>query len=263
MENCLDNETTWNCTICNVVVASKQNLENHILFAHDGKTPAFKCSICDKTFDSENTLKEHLISIDCEEVSLNDLLQFESRNPTVSVHDGKKLPQKIGFESNENVSIIEKNTLSDPNVKEQMNNDILNHKNSRFCIENSVIPIYEKERSIEISENPKNGQFVHERKKLLSDSMLNDCEEIVFEISKNALYLNEEIASSKDTKFITKKSKRVSQELHRPLRNREFIGNTNFVPKNRLCNDIVAKPIFSTLESSNDNQIVYSWVIVI
>ena len=52
----------FNCAICDVEVASEQNLENHIQFFHDGKMP-FKCPICDAGFASESVLKNHLASI--------------------------------------------------------------------------------------------------------------------------------------------------------------------------------------------------------
>ena len=87
-----DSETeTLNCAICNVEVTSEQNLENHILFDHDGKMP-FKCSICNGAFASENVLKEHLVSVDCEELNLTDVLDFENRNSNLPLHEDNNKP---------------------------------------------------------------------------------------------------------------------------------------------------------------------------
>jgi hypothetical protein len=82
---------TLNCAICNVEVTSEQNLENHILFDHEGKMP-FMCSICNGAFASENVLKEHLVSVDCEELNLTDVLDFENRKSTLPLHEDNDKP---------------------------------------------------------------------------------------------------------------------------------------------------------------------------
>ena len=90
-----------NCPICDIEVASEQNLENHIQFVHDGKMP-IKCPICDEGFASDSILKDHLASIDCEEVNLRDVLEFENKVATLSADEGTE-PQKsaILFNSKE------------------------------------------------------------------------------------------------------------------------------------------------------------------
>ena len=52
MEGVLEKDNL-NCPICDIEVASEQNLENHIQFFHDGKMP-FKCPIFDAGFASES-----------------------------------------------------------------------------------------------------------------------------------------------------------------------------------------------------------------
>ena len=61
-----------NCAVCDIEVASQQNLENHIQFIHDGKMPV-KCPICDTGFASESVLKDHLAAIDCKELNIEDV----------------------------------------------------------------------------------------------------------------------------------------------------------------------------------------------
>ena len=100
MEGVLEKDNL-NCPICDIEVASEQNLENHIQFVHDGKMPV-KCPICDEGFASESLLKDHLVSIDCEELNLRDVLDFGNKVATLSA-DEETEPQKsvILFNSKE------------------------------------------------------------------------------------------------------------------------------------------------------------------
>ena len=61
-----------------------------------------KCPICDEGFASDSILKDHLASIDCEEVNLRDVLEFENKVATLSADEGTE-PQKsaILFNSKE------------------------------------------------------------------------------------------------------------------------------------------------------------------
>ena len=99
MESGLENDYI-NCPICDIEVASEQNLENHIQFVHDGKMP-FKCPICDVGFASESLLKDHLASIDCEELDLKDVLDFENKDATLSSDEKTEQNSVILFNSKE------------------------------------------------------------------------------------------------------------------------------------------------------------------
>ena len=99
MESGLENDYI-NCPICDIEVASEQNLENHIQFVHDGKMP-FKCPICDAGFASESLLKDHLALIDCEELDLKDVLDFENKDATLSSDEKTEQNSVILFNSKE------------------------------------------------------------------------------------------------------------------------------------------------------------------
>ena len=180
-----DSETeTLNCAICNVEVTSEQNLENHILFDHEGKMP-FKCSICNGAFASENVLKEHLVSVDCEELNLTDVLDFENRNSTLPRHEDNDKPLEScttplfrdkDFEDVKDALFVheEKKPLNTKfNCKdsgfENRNVPLLDHEGKK-ALENSI-PAFSS-----VDENFKNGKttlLVHEVKKPLQNATSN------------------------------------------------------------------------------------------
>ena len=182
-----DSETeTLNCAICNVEVTSEQNLENHILFDHDGKMP-FNCSICNGAFASENVLKEHLVSVDCEELNLTDVLDFENRNSNLPLHEDNNKPVESftaahfrdkDFENVKNALLVheEKKPLS--------SNTTFNSKDSGFENRKVALLDHEEKKAFEnslpafspINENFKNGKttlLVHEVKKPLQSTTSN------------------------------------------------------------------------------------------
>ena len=182
-----DSETeTLNCAICNVEVTSEQNLENHILFDHEGKMP-FKCSICNGAFASENVLKEHLVSVDCEELNLTDVLDFENRNSTLPRHEDNDKPLEScttplfrdkDFENVKNALLVheEKKPLS--------SNTTFNCKDSGFESRKVALLDHEEKKALKnsipafssVDENFKNGKttlLVHEVKKPLQNTTSN------------------------------------------------------------------------------------------
>ena len=183
-----DSETeTLNCAICNVEVTSEQNLENHILFDHDGKMP-FKCSICNGAFASENVLKKHLVSVDCEELNLTDVLDFENRNSNLTLHEDNNKPVESftaahfrdkDFENVKNALLVhkEKKPLSSNTTFNSKDSGfenrkvaLLDHEEKRKAFENSL-PAFSS-----INENFKNGKttlLVHEVKKPLQSTTSN------------------------------------------------------------------------------------------
>ena len=50
------------CNICDASFYSKQSLNNHIKFVHEGKKP-FKCNLCDASFPYKNALNGHIASV--------------------------------------------------------------------------------------------------------------------------------------------------------------------------------------------------------
>ena len=182
-----DSETeTLNCAICNVEVTSEQNLENHILFDHEGKMP-FKCSICNGAFASENVLKEHLVSVDCEELNLTDVLDFENRNSTLPRHEDNDKPLEScttplfrdkDFESVKNALLVHEEN------KPLSSNTTFNCKDSGFESRKVALLDHEEKKALKnsipafssVDENFKNGKttlLVHEVKKPLQNTTSN------------------------------------------------------------------------------------------
>ena len=175
---------TLNCAICNVEVTSEQNLENHILFDHEGKMP-FMCSICNGAFASENVLKEHLVSVDCEELNLTDVLDFENRKSTLPLHEDNDKPVESftttyfrdkDFENVKYASLVheEKKPLNTKfNCKDSgfgnRNVPLLDHEEKK-ALKNSI-PAFSS-----VDENFKNGKttlLFHEVKKPLQNTTSN------------------------------------------------------------------------------------------
>ena len=60
-----------------------------------------KCPICDEGFASDSILKDHLASIDCEEVNLRDVLEFENKVATLSADEEIEQKSALLFNSKE------------------------------------------------------------------------------------------------------------------------------------------------------------------
>ena len=85
------------CNICDASFYSKQSLNNHIKFVHEGKKP-FKCNVCDASFSYKNHLNGHIESVHERKkpfkCSICDYRSSQKNNMKLHisrVHDGKKV----------------------------------------------------------------------------------------------------------------------------------------------------------------------------
>ena len=127
MESKFQEKVDMNCKICDIEVDS-EHLENHFQIFHNGRMP-FNCPICQKGFPIEDLLKEHLISVDCEEIDITDVLDFETRNSNSSGHKENKINEVIMVSNSEEENGLEENLQicnSDDNEPTQLLNVPLN-----------------------------------------------------------------------------------------------------------------------------------------
>ena len=85
------------CNNCDARFYSKQSLNNHIKFVHEGKKP-FKCNVCDASFSYKNHLNGHIESVHERKkpfkCSICDYRSSQKNNMKLHisrVHDGKKV----------------------------------------------------------------------------------------------------------------------------------------------------------------------------
>ena len=86
---------SFNCSICNMNLSSKRNLENHVAGVHEGKKP-YRCSHCLKSFYGKLVFKNHMESVHEAENNKLEQPELEIQEMNKSIEDDPNAGESMG-----------------------------------------------------------------------------------------------------------------------------------------------------------------------
>ena len=104
-----EGEKPYKCTQCEAKYSSKNSLEIHISYFHEGKKPLpvilqpVKCDICNKQYSNKKIMKRHIrhvhekvLSFQCDFCNVSLISKGSMKRHISTVHEGEK-PYKVSL----------------------------------------------------------------------------------------------------------------------------------------------------------------------